>query len=84
MVSGLFTFDENGEFKSFEAERFYGGAKDAKKEKWFIEAISYREFEGIKVPAVCHVTWKLPEGDFTWLKLEITTLDYNNPRIFEK
>lgn len=84
VVSGLFTFDENGELKSFEAERFYGGGQDAKKEKWFIEGVSYKEFEGVKVPAVCEVTWKFPEGNFTWLKLEITTLGYNNPTIFEK
>ncbi len=83
-VSGLFTFNENGELKSFEAERFYGAGQDAKKEKWFIETISYNEFEGIKVPAECQVTWKMPEGDFTWLKLEITTLEYNNPRLFEE
>ncbi|MFO7719058.1 MAG: DUF6544 family protein [Gillisia sp.] len=83
-VSGLFTFNENGELKSFEAERFYGAGQDAKKEKWLIETISYKVFEGIKVPAVCHVTWKLPEGDFTWLKLELTTVDFNNPRLFEE
>ena len=83
-VSGLFIFNETGELKSFEAERFYGAGTDAKKEKWLIETISYKDFEGIKVPAVCQVTWKLPEGDFTWLKLEITALDYNYPQLFEE
>lgn len=83
-VSGLFIFDENGELKSFEAERFYGAGQDAKKEKWLIETISHKNFEGIKVPAVCYVTWKLQEGDFTWLKLELTEVDYNKPQLFEK
>lgn len=83
-VSGLFSFNENGDFKSFEAERFYGGGQGAKKEKWVVEALSYKVFDGIKVPALCRVTWKLPEGDFTWLKLELTTLDYNKTKLFEE
>ncbi|MFO8146307.1 MAG: DUF6544 family protein [Gillisia sp.] len=83
-VSGLFIFNENGELKSFEAERFYGAGQDAKKEKWLIETISHKEFDGVKVPAECNVTWKLPEGDFTWLKLELTEVDYNKPHLFKK
>jgi hypothetical protein len=82
-VSGLFTFTENGEFHSFEAERYYGGGEDAKKEKWLVEAVSYKEFEGIKVPDKSKVTWKLPEGDFNWLNLEITELEYNPQQIFD-
>lgn len=82
-VSGLFTFTENGEFLSFEAERYYGGGEDAKKEKWFVEALSYKEFEGIKIPNKSKVIWKLPGGDFNWLNLEITELEYNTPRIFK-
>lgn len=82
-VSGLFTFTENGEFKSFEAERYYGGEEDAKKEKWLVEALSYKVFEGIKVPYKSKVTWILPEGDFNWLNLEITELEYNPQKIFD-
>ncbi|HZJ35314.1 MAG TPA: DUF6544 family protein [Gillisia sp.] len=81
-VTGLFTFTKNGEFQSFEAERYYGGGKDAQKEKWLVEALSYKEFEGIKVPYKSKVTWKLPGGDFNWLNLEITELEYNPQQIF--
>lgn len=82
-VSGLFTFTKNGEFYSFEAERYYGGGEDANKEKWLVEALSYKEFEGIKLPYKSKVTWKLPEGDFNWLNLEITELEYNPRQIFD-
>jgi hypothetical protein len=82
-VTGLFTFTKNWKFYSFEAERYYGGGKDAQKEKWLIEAMSYKEFEGITVPNKCKVTWKLPEGDFNWLNLEITELEYNPQQIFD-
>ena len=82
-VTGLFTFTENGEFHSFEAERYYGGGENAKKEKWLVEALSYKEFDGIKIPDKSKVIWKLPEGDFNWLNLEITELEYNAPQIFK-
>lgn len=82
-VSGIFTFSQAGEFVSFEAERYYGGGQEAGKETWFIEAESYKEFEGVIIPAVCRVTWKLPEGDFNWLNLEITELEYNRHQLFE-
>jgi hypothetical protein len=81
-VSGLFTFTENGELKSFEAERYYGGGADAQKEKWLVEAVSYKEFEGITVLNKAKVTWKLPNGYFNWLNIEITKLEYNPQLIF--
>lgn len=80
-VTGLFTFTKTGKLKSYEAERYYGAGKEAQKEKWLVEVESYKEFEGIKVPNKSKVTWKLPEGDFNWLNLEITELEYNPEQI---
>lgn len=76
-VSGIFRFYESGEPKSFEAQRYYGGGKNSKKEKWFIEMLDFKHISGIKIPYHCKVTWKLPDGDFNWLNLEITDLEYN-------
>ncbi|GHA37730.1 hypothetical protein GCM10007103_19030 [Salinimicrobium marinum] len=76
-VSGTFSFSETGDFQSFEALRYRGGGKDAKQEPWLVEALDYREFNGTRIPSNCRVTWKLPDGDFTWLHLEITHLEYN-------
>src|SRR5690606_19933923 len=82
-VSGVFRFTEQGEISSFEADRYYGGTKDAQIYPWKIEVKSYKTFEGIKVPAVCHVIWQFPESDFEWLQLEITNLEYNTSQLFE-
>ncbi|MCM4161557.1 hypothetical protein FHG64_11620 [Antarcticibacterium flavum] len=76
-VSGEFTFNGAGDMESFEALRYYGGGEEAKQEKWYIKAVAYREFSGYRIPAKCAVTWKLPEGDFNWLNLEITSIEYN-------
>ena len=76
LVEGLFTFRPGGELVSFEAERFYGGGADAKKERWLITNTGYRDFDGFHIPYRSMVTWKLKEGDFTWLELELTEVNY--------
>ncbi len=81
-VSGLFTFSKDGEIKSFEAKRYYGAEEDSQKKKWLVEGMSYKEIEGIKIPNKSKVTWVLPEGEFNWLNLEITELEYNPQQIF--
>lgn len=76
-VSGIFRFGKNGEMKLFEADRYYGGAEDAEMQKWVVKAEEYKTFSGYRIPNRLTVTWKLPDGDFTWLKLEITDMEVN-------
>lgn len=77
-VEGIFSFSPQGELLSFEAARFYGAGEKAQKQKWLIEIEDHQNFDGITVPSKCKVTWKLPQGDFHWLSLEITSLRYNS------
>ncbi|WP_047414929.1 DUF6544 family protein [Cellulophaga sp. Hel_I_12] len=81
-VSGVFKFNLNGDIVSFEADRYYGGGKNTKLEKWVISVEDYKVFEGIKIPYKCRVTWKLKEGDFNWLNLEIVDMEYNIHEIY--
>lgn len=75
-ISGIFRFDEKGGV-SFEADRYYGGGEDATLERWVVEAVEHSTFDGYQVPSKLKVTWKLPEGDFTRLHLNITYLEMN-------
>ena len=70
-VEGVFTFSPNGDLAAFETERYYGGGTTAKKERWQITNTAYKVFNGIRIPSQSSVTWKLKEGDFEWLKLEV-------------
>lgn len=78
-ASGVLRFDSSGDLKAFEAKRFYHRETGSTLEDWFIqiEPDGYKEFEGVRVAARSSVTWKLKEGDFTWYKLEITDIRYN-------
>ncbi len=80
-ASGIFKFDENGDFVSFEADRYYYRKEGSTLAKWVITAKKdYKEFEGIRVPVALSVTWKFETGDFTWYKLEIREINYNIQR----
>jgi len=80
-ASGIFKFDENGDFVSFEADRYYYRKEGSTLEKWVISAKkNYRKFEGIRVPVTLSVTWEFETGDFTWYKLEIREINYNLQR----
>jgi hypothetical protein len=78
-ASAFYRFDENGEVVSIEAKRYYERKGGATLEDWLIqmEPNGYKEFAGVKIPAKMAVTWRLKEGDFTWLNLVISEVHYN-------
>lgn len=75
--SGIFHFNEQGDFVKFEAMRYIGNDSDAKRHEWVITVNEYATFQGIKVPSKMEATWRLEEGDWTWLKLSIVDMEYN-------
>jgi len=81
-VSGIMKFAENGDFVSFEADRYKETGKKASLEKWLVETIAYKDFNGIRIPHKSKVTWKLKEGDFNWATMELTDIEYNNPQLY--
>lgn len=83
-AQGIFFFTEHGDIAAFEAQRYYGGGAEAKLETWRVEVMDYKLFDDVRVPYKNRVIWKLDEGDFNWLELEITALETNNPTRFEK
>jgi hypothetical protein len=42
-----------------------------------LEPSGYKEFTRVRIPAKMTVTWRLKEGDFTWLNLTISEIHYN-------
>lgn len=81
-VQGIYHFDEEGRLSSFEAERYFGGDDEATLEKWVVENTSYKTFDGILIPCKSKVIWKLKEGDFHWLNLEIVDLEVNKRELY--
>jgi hypothetical protein len=75
--SGTFFFNKKGDFEKFSALRWMGSGDEASQHEWVITVEAYRTMDGIRIPSACRATWKLPDGDWTWLELEITEITYN-------
>lgn len=75
--SGLFYFNGQGEVVRYSAMRYKDPTPDSPRYEWVMDIQGYQTFEGVKVPAQMTATWKLPEGDWTWLKLELADLKYD-------
>jgi hypothetical protein len=75
-AKGTFTFDENGLVKSFSAQRFGDFDGEFRKEKWEVKVTEHNMINGHLIGSKCEVTWKLEEGDFTWLRLEVKDINY--------
>lgn len=74
--SGTFYFDEEGMFKKFITMR-YRGEEAEEKTEWIVESQETKAMNGIKIPVKTSVSWKLDTGAWTWLKIELTELSYN-------
>lgn len=83
-VSGsvVFHFNEGGDMIGCNADRYMGGGKEAKLEKWEVQSIEHAVKSGVRMPVKSAATWKLKAGDFMWYKLEITDVEYNKPLLY--
>lgn len=75
--SGTFHFNENGDFIWYSALRYKGNEPDASRYEWVIDVSEHAVMDGVKIPVKMTATWKLDEGDWTWLKLQIKEIKYN-------
>jgi hypothetical protein len=74
--SGEFYFDKNGKFLKFVAMRFQD-SNSIEPTEWTVIATKTEERNGIKIPVECKANWKLDNGNWTWLKVKITDIEYN-------
>jgi hypothetical protein len=76
-VTGIFTFNSDGLPILFEAKRYGDFNGKFSLETWSVQTTNFKTFHGVTVASASEVTWKLKSRDFTWLKLEVTELDYS-------
>ncbi len=77
MGSGVFYFDEDGNFTKFSAMRYMSGEENAELREWIVEVKESKVMEGIKIPVKIHAIWNLDEGEWNWLQLELTYIKYD-------
>ena len=74
--SGVFHFDKDGRFEKFVAMRFQNST-DTKPIQWTVKATKTEIRNGIRIPVECEASWELESGEWTWLKLKITDIQYD-------
>ncbi len=75
--SGVFYFDTSGDFIRFSAMRYQGNEPDSERREWVLTVDDYAILDGIRIPSKMKATWRLTEGDWTWLQLEIIDISHH-------
>lgn len=83
-VSALFCFDKEGKITNFIAER--GRSTDGGKlarTKWSTPISEYGTYgNGLRLPSKGEAIWHLDSGEYSYIKLEITEVEYDNPSLY--
>jgi hypothetical protein len=81
-ASAVLYFDEKGALTNFVSDRYHEVNGVYVRDTWETPITGYSEFSGLKLPVKGEAVWKMSTGDFSYIKLEVTTLEYNTHEIF--
>jgi hypothetical protein len=74
-ASATLYFNKEGKLVNFSAPRYEMNRKSM--ETWETPVSEYNTFHGYRLTSKGNGTWKLKEGDFTYIEVELTHLDYS-------
>jgi hypothetical protein len=81
-VSGVFTFNQKGEVVNFVAQRYGDFNGQYLMKTWVVNMKEHKHFNGIRIPSVGEVIWRLETGDYNWYQFEIKDIEYNKPAVY--
>lgn len=76
-VSAVVEFDDEGKLASLRGDRYRDVGGNGVLTPWVGRGSDYRDFNGLRVPSSVEVLWVLPEGEFSYVRFRVTTLEYN-------
>jgi hypothetical protein len=74
-VTATLFFDADGRLVNFRATRFNTATRTM--ETWETPVAGYSQFAGLRLPSKGSAVWKLDDGDFTYIELEIVEIAYD-------
>jgi hypothetical protein len=81
-ASATFLFDEQGRLINMTAERFDNANKAML--PWSTPISDYGQFAGIRVPVQGAGVWQYERGEFPYIRLRVTDLEYNRPEPYRR
>jgi len=76
-AAAVLSVNEQGQPILFTADRYMEEHGRYRLTPWSVQSNEFREVGGMRIPTNFEVTWHLDSGDFTWLRGEITEIEYN-------
>lgn len=78
----VFNFNDEGDLVNNVAARYREDKGKFVLNDWGGVARQFREFNGIRIMSKTDIVWKYPSGDFNWLQVEVTDIDYNQRELY--
>lgn len=78
-VSGQMHFDQKGRFRNFTTERYRAVGEEFSLDPWSTPVDRYGVLASLNLPVHGQAVWNLASGDFAYVDLEITKIEYNSP-----
>ena len=76
--SAVFSFDADGRLTTMVADRY--DRESAAVVPWSTPVQSYGEFGGVRVPTSGEAVYARPGGDYSYIRLRVTEVEYDVPR----
>jgi hypothetical protein len=76
-ATATFVFDQAGDLVDMTAERYALEGDRFVLQPWSTPISDYGRFDGIRVPVAAEGVWRRPTGDFAYIRLRVTALEYN-------
>jgi hypothetical protein len=81
-ASAVLYFDKKGALTNFVSDRYHEVNGMYVKDTWETPMTGYGEFNGLKLPVKGEAIWKTSSGDFSYINLEITDIEYNTAETY--
>ena len=76
VASAIMFIDEQGRMTNFRAERFNTATRTI--QTWETPITDYADYSGYQLPRSGSAIWRAPEGDLTYIELDVTSVSYDN------
>ncbi len=80
--SAVFYFNQRGEMTNMVADRYRSVDDRFELAPWATPIQGYKEFSGTRIPYRGEGVWHLDSGDFSYIRVEITDIEYNEPELY--
>ncbi len=75
-VEGIFQFEESGRLRTFSCDRYHIKGDEKQLLPWYITLDAYEERQGLLLATKGKAIWDYSSGEFAYIDLEITAVEY--------